>query len=381
MLRKYCFYLLPILALFFFGCDLQGIIKDGDTHMPGVTVTLQGGKITRTAQTDENGRYRFKNVPAGTYTIIPEKEGCLFTPRDQYVVYPVRSQGINFILLDSLIESISVMTPCGSNVVQTGGKMRIMAVATYKNGKEEIATDLINWEILDTNIAHIKDNALFTKFAVADNPGRFTIIGGTEDIQDTVEIEVTDQFFHESDQVIPGITPPESYPPTVDGVCIDTCLWAMIHANGFDVTMEEVNKTGKLHLPGFGLTVMEITPILDHYDISHNNITVNCLNESLSCNTQTYEEVVREKVVKKVKQGIPVMFSLKYLPDYTPYAAIDHFVLTIGYNEDTDELIYYDMNQTYRSTVTKLTDGSFGYSAINLFGIMNIIEFPDFSPS
>ncbi|MBU0992031.1 MAG: carboxypeptidase regulatory-like domain-containing protein [Proteobacteria bacterium] len=380
MLRKWCFFILLISVIIFIGCDLQGTVKNGDTRMEGVIVTLQGDKLTQTTQTDENGKYSFKNIPAGTYTIIPEKEGCLFTPKDQYVIYPVMSQWINFKLLDSLIESISVMTPCGSNVVKTGGKMRIMAVATYKSGKEEIATDLIHWESLDTDIAHIKDNALFTKFAVADHPGCATIVGGTDDIKDTLEIEVTDQFFRASDQVIPGITPPESYPSTVDGVCIDTCLWAMIHANGFDVTMAEVNKTGKLHLPGFGLTVMEITPVLNHYDINHNNITVRCLDERLSCNTETYEDVLREKVVERVQQGIPVMFSLKYLPDYTPIAAIDHFVLTIGYNEDTDELIYYDMNQTYRSTVTKLTDGSFGYSTINLFGIMNIIEFPDFEP-
>lgn len=341
-------------------------------------MTLQNDKVTMTTETDENGRYRFTGIPLGIYTVTPEKEDYFFTPRDQIVAYPTKTQGVNFKRFDNLIESISVMTPCGSTVVQTGGKMRVMAVARYKNGKDEIATSFINWESLDADIMHMKDNALFTKFAVADHPGRATILAGTNYIMDMVDIEVSDQYINEADNVIAGIYPPESYPASIDGVCIDTCLWSMIQANGQEVTMEEVNRAGKLHLPGFGLTSMEISPILNFYHIVHKNKLKTCLKMDASNFHRTYEEVFREEVLENVKQGIPVMFSLKYLPDYAPYMAVDHYVLAVGYNEGTDEVIYYDMNQTYRSKVTKLTDGSFGYSTVNSFGMMNIIEFSDY---
>lgn len=38
--------------------------------LEGVTVTLQGGGQTYTAVTDENGEYRFDDLPAGTYTVV-----------------------------------------------------------------------------------------------------------------------------------------------------------------------------------------------------------------------------------------------------------------------------------------------------------------------
>ena len=70
------------------------------------------------------------------------------------------------------------------------------------------------------------------------------------------------------------------------------------------------------------------------------------------------------------------MFGLKYLPYHIPYIPMDHFILIIGYNEETDEIIYNDINQINRSTVSKLVDGSYGYSAVNYYDVSHIIQFP-----
>lgn len=58
--------------------ELTGIIADqSGAILPGATVTatLAATGVTRTTHTDESGRYRFNNLPVGTYTIRAEMSG------------------------------------------------------------------------------------------------------------------------------------------------------------------------------------------------------------------------------------------------------------------------------------------------------------------
>jgi len=45
----------------------------------GVLMTLSGD-ASKTATTDSNGKYKFKDIPNGSYTVAPEKAGCDFIP-------------------------------------------------------------------------------------------------------------------------------------------------------------------------------------------------------------------------------------------------------------------------------------------------------------
>ena len=53
--------------------------------LSGVTITLAGGAITRTATTDANGNYTVTGVPNGTYTVTPTRAGFVFTPASRNV--------------------------------------------------------------------------------------------------------------------------------------------------------------------------------------------------------------------------------------------------------------------------------------------------------
>jgi hypothetical protein len=65
-----CAFLQPVLALAQFTQTIRGTLTDPILHSPiaGATVTLGGTQLS--ALTDESGNFRFKEVPAGTYSLI-----------------------------------------------------------------------------------------------------------------------------------------------------------------------------------------------------------------------------------------------------------------------------------------------------------------------
>ncbi len=53
-----------------------GFVNDDDENpLKGVTVTIQGTDYSDSTETDEDGYYEFKNLPAGLYTLAYEKDG------------------------------------------------------------------------------------------------------------------------------------------------------------------------------------------------------------------------------------------------------------------------------------------------------------------
>ena len=66
---------------------VSGIVQDQQGGvLPGVTVTLTGSDRTLTFVTGEDGRYRFLNLPPGTYRITAELSGFATLVRDDVVV-------------------------------------------------------------------------------------------------------------------------------------------------------------------------------------------------------------------------------------------------------------------------------------------------------
>lgn len=58
--------------------SITGLVTDVVTGRPlkGVTVICEGGEVTAEAVTDESGRYRFSDLPVGTYQIRPAMDAC-----------------------------------------------------------------------------------------------------------------------------------------------------------------------------------------------------------------------------------------------------------------------------------------------------------------
>jgi hypothetical protein len=70
------------------------IINIGDgTPISGVTLSTQAGLITTT---DENGRYRFDNVPMGVHIITLSKTGYNFSPAQRLINIPSDATDVNF---------------------------------------------------------------------------------------------------------------------------------------------------------------------------------------------------------------------------------------------------------------------------------------------
>ena len=66
---------------------VSGVVQDQQGGvLPGVTVTLSGSDRTMTFVTGEDGRYRFLNVPPGTYRVTAEMSGFTTLVRDDVAV-------------------------------------------------------------------------------------------------------------------------------------------------------------------------------------------------------------------------------------------------------------------------------------------------------
>ena len=76
--------------------SVSGVIKDAaDSPVQDVAVTDGSGQ---TVMTDENGEYTLMDLPAGNYTITPEKSGFVFDPVSQLVtINTSHITGINFL--------------------------------------------------------------------------------------------------------------------------------------------------------------------------------------------------------------------------------------------------------------------------------------------
>ncbi|MFH1282181.1 MAG: carboxypeptidase regulatory-like domain-containing protein, partial [bacterium] len=72
--------------------SISGTITNEGAGLPGVTVSA-GGKQTTTAS---NGSYTISDLPAGLYSVIPSKDGYIFSPSNRSVSLVSDTTGINF---------------------------------------------------------------------------------------------------------------------------------------------------------------------------------------------------------------------------------------------------------------------------------------------
>jgi len=72
-----------------------------------------------------------------------------------------------------------------------------------------------------------------------------------------------------------------------------------------------------------------------------------------------------------------VMIGVKVYPTQFPQWPYDHFVLVVGYNQSSNELIFNDFNSRRRMPAAKLLNEDPGYSFLNPFNIVFAVVFED----
>jgi len=69
------------------------------------------------------------------------------------------------------------------------------------------------------------------------------------------------------------------------------------------------------------------------------------------------------------------MIGVKVYPTQFPQWAYDHFILLVGYNRESDELLFNDFNNRRRIPAATLLNEDPGYSFINPFNIVFAVVF------
>ncbi|MDA3837631.1 MAG: C39 family peptidase [Candidatus Delongbacteria bacterium] len=213
-----------------------------------------------------------------------------------------------------------------------------------------------------------------------------------EKIQNHVEFLPTDSTSYiyngktvEGDQVILGLLPPTFWFDIKGGNCGESCLWSLINSSGFKITQPEINHDGTLQ--GRDLHGNELTPPLDKYGFEYVDkmscpyliAVISFFNPmNLFDHTEKYRDFIDNTLIKKIKQGHPIILGVKIYPTkhFTHYA--DHFILLTGYNEITNEIIFNDHSVRKRIKVEKLLDKTDGYSLVNVYDFLNYIEITNF---
>jgi len=191
---------------------------------------------------------------------------------------------------------------------------------------------------------------------------------------------------YKGDLIIPGLLPPSFILEITEGSCGESCLWSIINSKNFVASQLEINKSGGCFERG--LHANELHKPLDRYHIqyadnmhkSYFQYALSFLNPAniLSSHSNKYRDYLYNVVIEKVKHGNPLILGVKIYPDKHYFWDCDHFILLVGYNEMTNELIFNDFNKRKRINAEKLLDKIDGYSLINRYNFLNYIEIKNF---
>ena len=190
------------------------------------------------------------------------------------------------------------------------------------------------------------------------------------------------------DMVIPGVPPPRFKLDIPEGSCGEACLWSVINADSFRCTQIETNYIGGNR--GRGLYTYELPRVLDYYGIENINLIQRSLIAEFMgyanpfIGRKVYEAYLYDIVIPSIKKGRPVLLGVKKYPNRFPFWDqrywwhVDHFILLVGYNEDSNEVIFNDFNKRKRMDAEDLLQRREGYSIVNKSGYLNAIIFTGF---
>jgi len=165
-----------------------------------------------------------------------------------------------------------------------------------------------------------------------------------------------------------------------------TLYYLNLRSKEFISAQLEINMDGGS--PGRGLHANELRKPLDKYHIQYTDdmnksyftYVVSFFNPAnlFSSHAKKYRDFLYDVVIEKINQGNPIILGVKIYPDKHYFWDCDHFILLVGYNEKTNELIFNDFNARKRIHADKLLDKTDGYSLINRYNFLNYIEIKNF---
>ena len=182
----------------------------------------------------------------------------------------------------------------------------------------------------------------------------------------------------QGDDIIDNVLPP-SYALTIEeGSCGECCIWTLANAHKpKGVTQIDINKAGGA--PGRGLRSNELGPAMKKFGIRYKLIGQTFDHLSGDKAARQYKEFLYKDVIGAVKQGHPVLLGVKSYPTRFPQWPYDHFILAVGHNDTTGEIICNDFARRRRLSAAQLvTQRENGYSLLNDFNIvfaMEILEY------
>ena len=127
---------------------ITGIVQDQQGGvLPGVTITMAGPDRTLTFVTQEDGRYRFLNVPPGAYKVTAEMNGFATLVRDNVLVVVGATVDLPFSMRVATVQE-SITVEGGTPVIDA----RATGTATNFTQDElsKIPTSRDPWALLRT---------------------------------------------------------------------------------------------------------------------------------------------------------------------------------------------------------------------------------------
>ncbi len=188
--------------------------------------------------------------------------------------------------------------------------------------------------------------------------------------------ETTTQVHQKNDYIIPNLLPPTYSLSIQEGSCGENVLWTICKRLGKEKTQYEINYAGGN--PGRGLRSNELFFAMDSLGIPYKEYSRRFNSTDENYENKNYQAFVYDHLVSTVLSGNPVLIGVKVYPTEHPEWPFDHFILLVGYNENSKEFIYNDFNRRVRITTSNLLSVSQqGYSFINDFDFLFSIEFYD----
>lgn len=158
----------------------------------------------------------------------------------------------------------------------------------------------------------------------------------------------------EGDVILEKFNPPDTYWEIPEGSCGEACIWSISQFFKINISQKEINAI--VNPPNRGIHSGEILKILKKLKIPFTNISSTVSDPSL---------FLKEKIIKNIQAGNPVLLGVKIYPDENPKWVCDHFILIVGFNSETKELIFNSNEERDRITQSKLLNKKDGYSILH----------------
>lgn len=156
------------------------------------------------------------------------------------------------------------------------------------------------------------------------------------------------------DVILEKFNPPPTYWEIPEGSCGEACIWSISQFFKINISQKEINAI--VNPPNRGIHSGEILKILKKLEIPFTNISSTVSSPSL---------FLKEKIIKSIQAGNPVLLGVKIYPDENPKWVCDHFILIVGFNSETKELIFNSNEERNRITQSKLLNKKDGYSILH----------------